>query len=413
MKYIDLNGDLFRQTLVDQEDGQFLGQVSSAILEDDKTIVAVYPKGHGRGSVVEKISRDAGLTWSERIPLPESFVTSLEVPTVYRMTDAAGKKRLMLFSGNYPIRMAVSEDDGLTWSELKPMNDYGGICVMGDVFPLGEPGKYMAMFHDEVNALYGGDFSERKTFWRYTQGNQTKYMFQLQRRQEDGSFSPPEQIAFVDGNRNVPEENGQLIYETLAGHVDAGKLFHVNKIITRDGGLTWSQPQTVARHPSAHLCEPGVIRLNDGTLAILMRENSRKFNSFIMFSEDNGETFTKPRELPDCLTGDRHTCRRLRDGRIAVTFRDNRAGSETLGDWVLWVGTDEDLRSGGEGQYKFRLKKNYPNAGGGYGDCAYPGFHVLPDDTMVLITYGHWDEGKPAYVIAVRLNLRDIEKQGE
>ena len=35
------------------------------------------------------------------------------------VVDAAGKKRLIMFSGLHPIRMAVSEDDGATWRDRK------------------------------------------------------------------------------------------------------------------------------------------------------------------------------------------------------------------------------------------------------------------------------------------------------
>ena len=78
MRFIDLNDDSARQIVVDKEEGQYLGHVSSVLLEDGKTIVAVYPKGHGRGPVILKKSFDGGLTWTDRLPLPESFKTSLE-----------------------------------------------------------------------------------------------------------------------------------------------------------------------------------------------------------------------------------------------------------------------------------------------------------------------------------------------
>ena len=99
MRYIDLNEDTKRQIVVDKEENQYLGHVSSVLLEDGKTIVAVYPKGHGRGSIIEKKSFDGGLSWTERLPLPESCVTSMEVPTIFRTEDKAGKKRIVLFSG--------------------------------------------------------------------------------------------------------------------------------------------------------------------------------------------------------------------------------------------------------------------------------------------------------------------------
>lgn len=387
MRYIDLNDDVKRQIVVDKEEGQYLGHVSSVLLEDQKTIIAVYPKGHGRGPVVQKKSYDGGLSWSERMPLPESFKTSLEVPTIFRVVDKAGKKRLILFTGHYPIRTAMSEDDGETWTDLEPLADYGGIVAMGDVMALNTPGKYMALFHDEINALYGGDQSEKFAFYRCESGGKTEYVRYHYTRGEDGEFKA-DQRWHVEGDRDVSEENAVLLYETTYGKLDRGRIFHVDKIISKDGGLTWSQPQVIARHPRAHLCEPGMIRLQDGRIAVLMRENSRQMQSFIMFTDDEGETFTKPVQLPDTLTGDRHTCRRLQDGRIAITFRDMGLKSQTHGDWVLWIGTDEDLIHQREGQYHIRLKDNFPT--GWDGDCAYPGMHVLPDGTLVMLTYGHW-----------------------
>ncbi|MFO1093715.1 MAG: sialidase family protein [Planctomycetaceae bacterium] len=41
-----------------------------------------------------------------------------------------------MFSGLYPIRKAVSNDDGATWSELEPVGDWGGIVAMASVIDL-------------------------------------------------------------------------------------------------------------------------------------------------------------------------------------------------------------------------------------------------------------------------------------
>ena len=97
---IDLAAEKHRQIIVDREPGQYLGHPTTVLLEDNKTMLIVYPKGHGRGAIVYKRSTDAGLTWSERLPTPKSWETSLEVPTLHRVVDAAGKKRLILFSGS-------------------------------------------------------------------------------------------------------------------------------------------------------------------------------------------------------------------------------------------------------------------------------------------------------------------------
>lgn len=342
--FVDLAEQDERQVVVDREAGQYLGHPSTVLLEDAKTILCVYPKGHGRGAIVLKRSGDGGRTWSERLPVPESFATSLETPTIHRLVDAAGRKRLILWSGLYPARFAVSEDDGVTWSELKPAGDWGGIVVMGSVVALSDaPGHYLAMFHDD-----GRYFTE------------------------DGKLSD----AFT-------------LYQTFSA----------------DGGLTWSQPATVLRRSDVHLCEPGAIRSPDGReIAVLLRENARRKNSFVIFSRDEGQSWSEPRELPGSLTGDRHTAKYAADGRLFISFRDMCHESPTKGDWVAWVGRYEDLAAGREGQYRIRLMDNHKDS-----DCAYPGVEVLPDGTIVSTTYGHWTPGESPYVVSVRLRLDEVD----
>ena len=347
---IDLNDDTDRQVIVDREPGQYLGHPTTVLLEDGKTILCVYPEGHGRGAIRYRRSTDGGLTWSDRVPTPESWVTSKEVPTIHRVIGPDGTKRLIMWSGLYPARLAVSEDDGDSWSELKPAGDWGGIVVMGCVEPLKTgAGHYMAMFHDD-----GRFFTETA------------------RQSKPVTFT---------------------LYKTLS----------------TDGGLTWSFPEAIQTSSEVHLCEPGLIRSPDGKqLAVLLRENRRVKNSHIIFSDDEGRTWTEPRELPDSLNGDRHTGKYGPDGRLFISFRSVAPkGKQTpyQGDWVGWVGTYEDLAKGNPGQYHVRLKDNTKGA-----DCAYPGVEVLPDGTFVTTTYGHWDEGEEPYVLSVRLTLAELDR---
>jgi hypothetical protein len=182
-------------------------------------------------------------------------------------------------------------------------------------------------------------------------------------------------------------------------------VFTLYQTFSRDGGLTWSEPEPIHSASAVHLCEPGIIRSPDGKqLAILLRENSRRRNSHAMFSDDEAQTWSKPRELPGALTGDRHTAKYAPDGRLFISFRDTARESPTWGDWVGWVGTYDDIVHGREGQYRVRLKDNHKSA-----DCAYPGVEVLPDGTFVVTTYGHWTKGEKPYILSVRFRLEDLD----
>ncbi len=56
-----------KQVIIDRETGQYLGQPDSILLDDDQTILTVYPKGHGLGEAVLNKSTDGGLTWQGRM----------------------------------------------------------------------------------------------------------------------------------------------------------------------------------------------------------------------------------------------------------------------------------------------------------------------------------------------------------
>ncbi|MEI6355571.1 MAG: sialidase family protein, partial [Verrucomicrobiota bacterium] len=233
-----------------------------------------------------------------------------------------------------------------TWSPLKPAGDWGGIVVMGSVEAVrGKPGSYLAWFHD------------------------------------DGRY-----IA-ADAKLEKPV------------------VFRLYQVGSSDGGLTWGRPRELFASADVHLCEPGVVRSPDGRqIALLLRENSRRKNSHVIFSDDEGATWTAPRELPGALTGDRHVAKYSPDGRLFISFRDTTRVSKTQGDWVGWVGRYEDIVAGREGAYRVRLMDNHHAW-----DCAYPGVELLRDGTFVTTTYGHWTEGEPPYVVSVRFRLSELD----
>ncbi|MBT7465874.1 MAG: exo-alpha-sialidase [Bacteroidetes bacterium] len=341
---IDIAHESERQVVIDKEDNKYLGHPTTVLLEDGKTMYAVYPKGHGSGSIIMKKSTDQGLTWGKRLEVPESWASSKEVPTLYPVVDKKGKKRIIMFSGLNPIRMAYSENNGKSWSELEPIFDYGGIVAMGDLIRL-KNGDYMAFFHD------------------------------------DGRF--------------------------IAGDMKRQARLYVYSSVSKDGGLSWGNPQIVTTDKYLKLCEPGLVRSPGGNqIAMLLRENGRKYNSAIVFSNDEGHTWTRPTELPASLTGDRHQCLYAKDGRLVITFRDHTHESPMQGDFVAWVGTYDDLVSGGEGQYRIRLLDNKSRW-----DCGYPAFEIFPDGSFFAATYGKWEAEKSNYVMATRFTLEEIDQK--
>ncbi len=349
---VDLNDRKDLQTAITPSNGKYWGHPSSVLLEDGKTMIMMYLDGHARAKLYWKKSFDGGRTWTDHLPVPEGWndllpgckTAFMEVPILYRMTDPAGKERIQMFTGVPFIRRAYSEDDGKTWSKLEVLKnkDLGAIVVFADMLRL-KDGSYMGTVHDSGRFMRG------------------KY---------------------------------------------AHKWFSVFTMKSRDGGMTWDDPVKIATHPKGHLCEAGLVRSPDGKrIALLMRENARLFNSFISFSDDEGETWTEPREMPGALTGDRHQCTYLPDGRLFISLRDRGHDTPTFGDWVGWVGTFEDLEKGREGQYRVRLKDNHKGA-----DCAYPTQHLLPDGTVFAATYGHWAPGEKAWIIGYHFKIEQLDK---
>ncbi|MBK7877586.1 MAG: exo-alpha-sialidase [Planctomycetes bacterium] len=293
---VDLAHDAERRSVVDHESGQYLGHPTTVLLDDGKTLLCAYPEGHGRGAIRVKRSTDGGRTWSERRPVPASFATSLETPTLFRIATQSGEKRLLLFSGLFPARLSTSDDDGEHFTELAPIGAFGGIVVMSSLARLAD-GELAAWFHDDGRFFHAG-------------GSAT------------GTFT---------------------LYETRSS----------------DDGTTWSTPRALWSGSDLHLCEPGVVRSPDGKeLALFLRENRRVAPSQVITSRDEGVTWSAPRSLAWTLTGDRHVARYAPDGRLVVTFRDTAEGSPWRGDWVLWVGTYADALDGREGELRVRLADN-------------------------------------------------------
>lgn len=384
---------LYDLTTVD-DSKKYLAHPDSVLLKNGN-ILTVYPAGHGKGAIQNKISTDGGITWEQSVSnTPKSWKKSLETPTVYRLqfTDGITKDKLILISANPKwknkstpggFNCSVSQDEGQTWTEfenfydLKSENPVIPIVAMSSLTQLKENGKFvdkwMGLFHD-------GDFYNYKTILTF-----------------DKNGNP---------NWSVPE-----------------KYFSEYREIEK----------------SSRMCEVEVIRSDKGQgdeLCLITRSNAKNINSLISFSSDEGKTWSKPVEAPASLNGERHKAEYTSDGRLFITFRSIERGKEaeknapegTTGGWVskgwiAWVGTYDDLKNSKEGQYRIKLAHIYTDsqtepAYTASADTGYCGNVVLSDGTIVTSSYGKFSKEKKSifsktlntYICSKRINLDDTDE---
>lgn len=356
-----------KQVLIDKENGQYLGHPSTVLLDDEKTIYVVYPKGHGQGEIILKKSSDLGKTWSNRIHVPKSWKDSKETPVLYKIKRNNGENILLLISGvpkgrgDGGFKTAYSLDEGITWSELKNYFKYRNLYTYvahASLTRLKDKDeqwidKWMGLFHDDK-------YNNWKTY-----------------------------LTFDDDGREQWSDPERLLEE----HDD----------IEKDAGL----------------CEIEIIRSPEGNeLALLARSQHKKHNSMIAFSEDEGKTWTRPREMQGSLMGERHKAKYdTISGRLLITFREIIRDPKKTGDikqwvagnWVAWVGTYEDLRNNNEGQYRINLLDDFTPTEKA-GDCGYAGNEIDSDGTYILTSYGYWEsEYNKPFIKCIRFKLKEID----
>lgn len=363
LKHIDLSDDTRRQIVIARgtpEPGGYHAHPTTAMLADNKTIFCVWNIGHGGHAGPMARSDDGGLTWTRLDDsLPPNYVNFKNCPSIYRITDPQEKERLWVFAARTltdkenpkPIEgrhqgympRIVSEDDGKTWREERPLGVIGkedpfrNVMTFSSIVRL-KDGAYLGMFHRGA----GGQ----------------------------------------DANLQVLQS------------------------ITRDGGFTWSQPVMACdgtKLDGKDPCEPYVFRSPDGDeLCCLMRENRRCGTSLVMFSRDEGKTWSRAGDAPWGLTGDRHHGIRLPDGRMVIVFRNASPNAKDKG-FIAWVGTYDDIKQGKPGQYRISLLKTFK-------DGFYPGIHLLPDGTIVATTYANYrEEDIGCSIVSVRFKMSEID----
>ena len=325
-------------------------------------LITSFPQGHGKGPLIMKISDDDGATWTRKTDIPASWAGSQETPTLYVLNLADGTERIMM----------ITACPG--WGTDSAGNRYGW------------------------NTSYSDDNGETWTEYRHWQSNRT---YDNANNDAIVAMASLVQLKDSDGN-DIQKWMG--VYHNYA-YVN----FRTYLTFDENGDEQWSESEPYLAQwrsiESAYqMCEIGMFRSPDGKRIIgLARSQSHNNPATLIYSDDEGETGSKPMELPGSLAGERHKIAYDPiSGRLLVTFREinydlngnNRfdGGSDwNAGDWVAWVGTYDQLINQEDGEYRILLAEDWANNAKS-GDTGYAGVAVLDDGTFIMDTYGHWDK---------------------
>ncbi len=349
---IDISDEYNRHVIIDRDSNRYFGHPSTLLLPDSKILYCAYSLNHGGPPLFLRKSTDGGLTWSGYLPVPANAGELRNCPFLFYFPDQKGTNRLMMMVGDGDSKgktmwQASSYDGGLSWSNYSS-NGCKSVVASPTMIAVNNSKKWLIWHH-----------------------------------------------SYPDGGRMAGKNKALNVYQSESD----------------DGGETWKNTHTICAIENASPCEPAVVVSPDGKKMIcLMRENSRRLNSVVCISKDEGKTWSEPKELPASLTGDRHQPKYSADRKyLLIAFRDMAAESPTKGDFVLWLGSFDDIVKGKQGLCRVRLLKQYgPNKG----DCGYSGLELLPDGTFVSTTYIRYKpEDKYNSIVSVRFRLDEILKK--
>ena len=358
---IDISNESDRHSIIAQGTSSIRqGHPSTLLMPDGKTIYVTWNLGHGGSLGQLKKSNDGGKTWSDLLNVPDNWSQYENCPPLYLLTDPKGMERLFIFANRkilgddkktYQMYQSISEDGGYTWTNMyaTPLSDGSGVLSEGSMPPTVMP------------------------------------------------FTAIESVE--DGKALIGVSNVRRVGEYGRSNV-------LSQSYSTDGGLSWSHWRVILDLGSEfYPCEPELIRSPDGKqLLMIIRENNRSYNSWIMVSNNEGKTWSEPFQATASVTMDRHQAVYAPDGKLVIVGRDVAEQSSTNGHFVGWVGRYEDLLEGGDGLYRIKLLHTYRTT-------EYPGLELLPDETFVATNSVSYREGENYSVVSTRFKLNELDNR--
>ena len=208
-----------------------------------------------------KISDDDGATWTRKTDIPASWAGSQETPTLYVLNLADGTERIMM----------ITACPG--WGTDSAGNRYGW------------------------NTSYSDDNGETWTEYRHWQSNRT---YDNANNDAVVAMASLVQLKDSDGN-DIQKWMG--VYHNYA-YVN----FRTYLTFDENGDEQWSESEPYLAQwrsiESAYqMCEIGMFRSPDGKRIIgLARSQSHNNPATLIYSDDEGETWSKPRDITADIT---------------------------------------------------------------------------------------------------------------
>lgn len=257
---VDISGQTERHSVVARgSEKVYHGHCDTILLPDGQTMFTAWTVDHAR--LVGPLSRsdDGGRTWSAPLDVPANWHDTANTPAVHRLVDPKGVARLVVFADGldwrrkgkppYPMHQAVSEDDGKTWSAMKPNG------LQGEV-----PPKTVLSF----------DGGKRLVLWSDLPG----YVTQSESRDGGLTWCRERRILRIPSRWGQPavarSPDGKQLLMLLR---ENSRKYHSLYSVSDDEAKTWSEPREL---PAALTGDRHVLRYApDGRLVVAMRDRAK------------------------------------------------------------------------------------------------------------------------------------------
>jgi len=257
---VDISGQTWRHSVVARgKEKVYHGHCDTVLLPGGKTMFTAGTVDHAR--LVGPLSRsdDGGKTWSAPLDVPANWHDTANTPAIHRLVDPQGVARLVILADGldwrrggkppYPMHQAVSEDDGQSWSPMKPNG------LQGEV-----PPKTILSFDD----------GKRLVLWSDLPG----YVTQSESRDGGLTWSRERRILRIPARWGQPavtrSPDGRQLLMLLR---ENSRKYHSLYSVSTDDAQTWSEPREL---PAALTGDRLVMRYApDGRLVVAMRDMAK------------------------------------------------------------------------------------------------------------------------------------------